>query len=117
LAFHAGTGPLIGQIRMAIYTDSGSNVPQHLIVESDPFTPVADSWNAVDIPDVYLTPAVYWVSVMFSNTNSNISQTYSPGTGMLYFLSDMSWGEFPDTFPGGGSSNSNEISMYMNVCP
>jgi hypothetical protein len=117
LAYHAASGPITGQIRMAIFSDTGSDTPYRLIAESDPITPAVSSWNTVDIPDVYLNTGIYWVSVLFSNTNTSSSHTYSSGTGMLYWLASLPWGKFPETFPGGGSSNSNEISLYMNTCP
>lgn len=102
------------QARFAIYTDSGSNSPADLIVQTGPVFLTANAWNSFALPaPVYLAAGKYWIVDLFSGE----SYVWISATGGDYIGASYPWGQMPTAFPTGGSTDTNLISEYISTCP
>jgi hypothetical protein len=116
LAIYIPAGPVTGQIRLGLYNDTGANYPNLLIAETNPFFPALNSWNTVDINDVYIPAATYWIAELYSTTNTSMVGAYV-GSGTWVYSGGYGWSMLPAAFPGAGSTSTFPSSVYMNTCP
>lgn len=116
LAMNIPAGPVTGQIRLGLYNDTGTNYPNMLLAQTDPFFPVLNAWNTVDIDDIYLPAGTYWIAELYSDSSSNGGTWAVAGTWL--FVNNFGWSMLPSTFPaGGGAGTPASSSVYMNTCP
>jgi hypothetical protein len=106
------SGPVSGQLIMAVYTDNGSGAPNHLIYQTPPQN-VVPGWNSAPFPDIYLLSGKYWLTFLFA---SNTNGTWNPSVGTEY-SAFYGWGILPTTFPTGGTTGFSQDAIYLSTCP
>jgi hypothetical protein len=100
---------------LGIYAADGpAGAPGTLIAASSPQAAVP-GWNIVEIPDIYLPAATYWL--VFNGSDTNVSFNYdSVALGDSYYGGPAYSGSLPDPFPSPGADTWG-MSIYIDTCP
>ncbi len=111
---------LYGQVRAAVYDDSGG-APNNLVVQSAALSPAGagttSGWVQLDLPDTTLSsPATYWLALQM-NTNTQIKYDTGPAGCWTGDNSVFPFGDFPLTFGSSTISSTYFLSLYANYCP
>ena len=101
------------RIQMAIYADNGSGTaPTSLIVQSE-VKEMVFGWNTVDVADVALAPATYWIA---QYTGNDLARKYGTGSGLMAEQAPVGYGTLPAMFTGSTFTPALKYDMVFNVC-
>lgn len=87
-----------GNIRAAIYNNTGADLPDNLLVESASVAAVT-GWNTLDITDTYLPAGEYWIGLQFSDDACIRRVENVVGTNPSWIeITPHVYGAFPDPY-------------------
>jgi hypothetical protein len=105
----------------AIYTDSSGTPGSRLGASTGDTTITANAWNAIGISSTSVTNGtVYWIvyntsSAAGSAENNLRYDTNGTANQVRWTTSGATYGTWPTNWPGGGSSNPWQFSIYAPI--
>jgi hypothetical protein len=103
-------------VRMALYSDSGTDQPAMLLAQSGTWS-LANGMQPTAAPRYSLSAGNYWLLVSVSGTASIGRSTASPAEGTECFRQLMFTTPFPSSWGGSSCFGANPINVFIQVRP